>query len=247
LTAAVAVQDHSIRPLRLTGEAERPNTQLLLYIVIHGKIDDLPVITVQNCCQIQLAVLILDVRDIRQTLPVGSVCGKIPVDQVLCLLRSQVCFCQTAGVTRRTMGKTSTFHGSPYAATVFPDTVLCKRQENSANTIIVIVRVLFINLSYFDQKQLPRFWLASRMQRAVVSGFTDFQNPAHGMNAELLTAQRDVLIQPLRLYRFRSLAKNPSASLRISLAFRSSVISFISPRSFSESGASRRMPLPTKA
>ena len=145
------------------------------------------------------------------------------------------------------MEQTSTLHSSPYAASAFPDTMLCKRQENSANTIIVIVRVFFVNLSYFDQKQLPRFWLASRLQRAVVPGFTDFHNPAHGMNAEPLTAQRDVLIQSLRLYRFRSLAKKPSASLRISLAFRSSVISFISRRSFSESGASRRMPLPTKA
>ena len=128
-------------------------------------------------------------------------------------------------------------------AWAYRDTALCKRQKDSANAIIVIVRIFFVNLSYFDQKQLPRFWFASRLQRAVVPGFTDFHNPPHGMNAEPLTAQRDVL----RLYRFRSLAKKPSASLRISLAFRSSMFSFISRRSFSESGASRRMPLPTKA
>ena len=88
LAAAVTVQDHPISPLCLTGEPESPDTQLLLHVVIHGKTDDLPVITVQNCCQVQLAVLTLDLRDIRQPLPVGSVCGKIPVDQVLCLLRS---------------------------------------------------------------------------------------------------------------------------------------------------------------
>jgi hypothetical protein len=81
----------------------------------------------------------------------------------------------------------------------YRDTALCKRQEDSANAIIVIVRIFIINLSYFDQKQLPRFWLASRLQRAVVPGFTDFHNPAHGINAKPLTVQRDVLIQPLRL------------------------------------------------
>ena len=226
---------------------ESLNTQLLLHVVIHGKTDDLPVITVQNCCQIQLAVLTLDLRDIRQPLPVGSVCGKIPVNQVLRLLRSQVRFCQTVGMTRRTMEQTSTLHGPPYAASAYRDTALCKRQKDSADAVVIIVWIFFVNLSYFDQKQLPRFWLASRMQRAVVPGFTDFHNPAHGMNAEPLTAQRDVLIQPLWLYRFRSLAKKPSASLRISFAFRSSAISLISRRSFSESGASRRMPLPTKA
>ena len=86
------------------------------------------------------------------------------------------------------MEQASTLHGPPYAAATYPNTTLCKRQKNSVNTIIVIVRVLFINFSYFDQKQLPRFWLASRLQRAVVPGFTDFHNPAHGMNAEPLTA-----------------------------------------------------------
>ena len=78
------------------------------------------------------------------------------------------------------MEQASALHGPPYAASAYRDTVLCKRQENSANAIIVIVRISFVNLSYFDQKQLPRFWLASRLQRAVVPGFTDFYNPAHG-------------------------------------------------------------------
>jgi hypothetical protein len=138
-------------------------------------------------------------------------------------------------------------HGTPHAASAYPDTTLSKRQKNSADTVVIIVRIFFVNLSYFDQKQLPRLGLACRLQRAVIPGFTDFHSPAHGVNAEPLTVQRDVRIQPLRLYRFRSLAKKPSASLRISLAFRSSAFSFISWRSFSESGASRRMPLPTKA
>ena len=145
------------------------------------------------------------------------------------------------------MEQASTLHGPPHAASTYPNTALCKRQKDSADAVIVIVWILFINLSYFDQKQLPRFWHASRLQRAVVPGFTDFHNPAHGMNAEPLTAQRDVLIQLLRLYCFRSLAKKPSASLRISFAFRNAAFSFISRRSFSESGASRRIPLPTKA
>ena len=74
-------------------------------------------------------------------------------------------------------------------AWAYRDTALCKRQKDSANAIIVIVRIFFVNLSYFDQKQLPRFWFASRLQRAVVPGFTDFHNPAHGINAEPLTEE----------------------------------------------------------
>ena len=87
MAAAVAVQGHSIGPLRLAGRPESPNAQLLLHVVIRGKTDDLSVVAVQNCRQVQLAVQTLDLRNIRQPLPVGGVCGKIPVDQVLRLLR----------------------------------------------------------------------------------------------------------------------------------------------------------------
>ena len=73
-------------------------------------------------------------------------------------------------------------------ASAYRNTALCKRQKDSADAVVIIVRIFFVNLSYFDQKQLPRFWFASRLQRAVVPGFTDFHNPAHGMNAELLSA-----------------------------------------------------------
>ena len=78
LAVSIAVQ---------VGRPESPDTQLLLHVVIHGKTDDLSVVAVQNCRQVQLAVLTLDLRNIRQPLPVGSACGKIPVDQVLRLLR----------------------------------------------------------------------------------------------------------------------------------------------------------------
>ena len=79
------------------------------------KTDDFSVIAVQNCRQLQLAVQTLDLRDIRQPLSFGSVCGKILVDQVLRFLRSQVCFCQTAEVTRSAMEQASALHGPPYA------------------------------------------------------------------------------------------------------------------------------------
>ena len=84
------------------------------------KTDDFSVIAVQNCRQLQLAVQTLDLRNIRQPLPVGGACGKVPVDQVLRFLRSQAHFCQTAGVTRRAMEQASALHGPPYACFGLP-------------------------------------------------------------------------------------------------------------------------------
>ena len=55
------------------------------------------------------------------------------------------------------MEQASTLHGTPHAASAYPGTVLCKRQENSTDTVVIIVRIFFVNLLYFDQKQLPRF------------------------------------------------------------------------------------------
>ena len=120
MAAAVAVQGHSIGSLRLAGRPKSPDTQLLLHVVIHGKTDDLSVVAVQNCRQVQPAVQKLDLRDIRQPLPVGGVCGKVPLDQVLRFLRSQVRFCQTVGVTRSAMEQASALHGTPYACFGLP-------------------------------------------------------------------------------------------------------------------------------
>ena len=113
MAAAVAVQGHSIGSLRLAGRPKSPDTQLLLHVVIHGKTDDLSVVAVQNCRQVQPAVQKLDLRDIRQPLPVGGVCGKVPLDQVLR-------FCQTVGVTRSAMEQASALHGTPYACFGLP-------------------------------------------------------------------------------------------------------------------------------
>jgi hypothetical protein len=54
------------------------------------------------------------------------------------------------------MEQTSTLHGPPHAAAAYRDTALCKCKKDSADAVIVIVRIFFVNLSYFDQKQLPR-------------------------------------------------------------------------------------------
>lgn len=130
------------------------------------------------------------------------------------------------------MEQASTLHGPPYAASAYRDTALCKRQKDSADAVVIIVRIFFVNLSYFDQKQLPWFWLASRLQRTVVPGFTNFHNPAHGMNAEPLAAQRDVLIQPLRLYRFPVFGEKTQRIFENLIGFSQLGILFISWRWF---------------
>ena len=66
----------------------------------------------------------------------------------------------------------------------------------------------------------------------IVPGLTDVECTVRCMNIERRSAQCDIFIQPFRFYFFRSFAKKPRASLRISLAFRNSAFSFINLRSF---------------
>jgi hypothetical protein len=148
---------------------------------------------------------------------------------------------------RRGLNKSTFLHCVPHSAFAHGNAILRQCQSDTFDSIIIVIRMLRVNLFDFDQKQLPVLSCTCMRKDAIVPGFTDFKNTAHCADAVFLSTQSYVLIQPFQFYRFRSLTKKPRASLKISLAFRSSAISFINWRSFPFKGASRRIPLPTKA
>lgn len=96
---------------------------------------------------------------------------------------------------------------------------------NSPSTIIVVIFMLTDDFSDSDQKTFPSLGPVWLSQAAIIPGLADMEYLAQFTDLPATPPAADIPIQPLWFYFFRSLAKKPRASFKISLALRSSAFS----------------------
>jgi uncharacterized protein (DUF2062 family) len=66
------------------------DAQLLFHVVTHGKADDFAIVAIQDGSDVEFSVRAWNLRDIGQPFLIGCLSGKIPANQVFCLLRRGV-------------------------------------------------------------------------------------------------------------------------------------------------------------
>lgn len=76
LAASVAVHDHVLVMECSVHTAQGIHTQVSPHVFCHGKADDLAIETVQQGCQIQLAVGAVDLGDVCQKFGSGGVAAE---------------------------------------------------------------------------------------------------------------------------------------------------------------------------
>ena len=154
---------------------------------------------------------------------------KVPLDQIFLILDFRTCFGDTVR-TAPSVEQSFLGHGTVYCPSTDIDAFLKKRQLDSVDPIVVIIRVLFKDLFDFDQKKFPLAGLVLVFQPSVIAGFTDFQDETQLFYSMGIFSGGNEFIAARGFYFFRSFAKKPRASFSISFASRSSAFSFSSRR-----------------
>ena len=109
-------------------------------------------------------------------------------------------------------------HDAVHRPTADVNAGLLEGKPDSFHAVVSVVRMLLENFFDSDRKKLPAAALFSASQPALVAGFADLHNAAHGFRRVNALAFEHEPMALTDLYFLRSFAKKLRASLRISFA-----------------------------